>query len=193
MAQLSLQQAEALNSSPVFAPALRPLKARAYLLALALASVVLTTAVLWPGDGVLKTSAPNSVFVLLDGSSRSSADFQGRVTLVNFWATSCGSCVAEMPKITATYKAFHARGFDTIAVAMYYDPPSAVVHFTQTRGLPFQVAIDNTGQVARQWGDVAVTPTSFLVDQRGLIIKRYVGEPDFAELNQLIERLLPGA
>ena len=76
---------------------------------------------------------------------------------------------------------------------MKYDPPSAVVHFTQTRDLPFQVAIDNTGQVARQWGDVAVTPTSFLVDQRGLIIKRYVGEPDFAELNQLIERLLPGA
>ena len=47
--------------------------------------------------------------------------------------------------------------------------------------------------LARQWGDVALTPTSFLVDQRGLIIKRYVGEPDFAELNQLIERLLPGA
>ena len=162
-------------------------------MAFALAGVALTAAVLWSGDGILEKSAPNSVFVLLDGSSRSSADFKGRVTLVNFWATSCGSCVAEMPKITATYKAFHARGFDTIAVAMHYDPPSAVVHFTQTRGLPFQVAIDNTGKVARQWGDVAVTPTSFLVDQRGLIIKRYVGEPDFAELNQLIERLLPGA
>ena len=140
-----------------------------------------------------KEMAPAATFKTLQGEQITTASLRGKVVMVNFWATSCGSCVAEMPKIAATYKAFHARGFDTVAVAMYYDPPSAVVHFTQTRGLPFQVAIDNTGQVARQWGDVAVTPTSFLVDQRGLIIKRYVGEPDFAELNRIIERLLPGA
>ena len=136
------------------------------------------------------TAAPNSAFVLLDGSTRSSAELKGRVTLVHFWATSCTSCVAEMPQLVATYDKYHGKGFDTIAVAMRYDPPSSVVNFTQTRQLPFQVAIDNTGLVAHQWGDVQLTPTSYLVNKQGQIVKSYVGTPDFAELNKLLETLL---
>jgi peroxiredoxin len=135
-------------------------------------------------------AAPMSAFVLLDGSTRISADFKGRVTLVNFWATSCTSCVAEMPQLVDTYNKYHGRGYDTIAVAMRYDPPSSVVNFTQTRQLPFQVAIDNTGLVAHQWGDVQLTPTSYLVDKQGQIVKRYVGAPDFTELHKLLETLL---
>jgi len=135
-------------------------------------------------------AAPQSTFVLLDGSSRTTADLKGRVTLVNFWATSCTTCVAEMPKIVATYDKYRSKGYDTIAVAMSYDPPSYVVNYAQTRKLRFNVAIDNTGAVARAWGDVQLTPTTFLVNKRGEIVKRYVGEPDFGQLHQLIEKLL---
>ena len=135
-------------------------------------------------------SAPQSTFVLLDGSSKSTADLKGRVTLVNFWATSCTTCVAEMPKIIATLDKYQGKGYDTVAVAMSYDPPSYVVNYAQTRKLPFKVAIDNTGAVAKAWGDVQLTPTSFLVNKRGEIVKRYVGEPNFAEMQQLIEKLL---
>jgi len=138
-------------------------------------------------------SAPASTFVLLDGSKKSTDDLKGKVTLVNFWATSCVTCVAEMPKVIATYDKYHTRGYDTLAVAMSYDPPSYVVNFAQTRKLPFQVAIDNTGAVAKAWGDVAITPTTFIVNKRGEIVKRYVGEPDFAELHKLIEKLLAEA
>lgn len=134
--------------------------------------------------------APPSTFVLLDGSKKTTADLQGRVTLVNFWATSCTTCVAEMPKLVATYDKYRAKGFDTVAVAMSYDPPSYVVNYAQTRNLPFQVAIDNTGAVAKAWGDVQLTPTTFVVNKRGEIVKRYVGEPNFAELHKLIEQLL---
>lgn len=135
-------------------------------------------------------AAPESTFVLLDGSKQSTADMKGKVTLVNFWATSCVTCVAEMPKITATYDKYKGRGYDTLAVAMSYDPPSYVVNFAETRKLPFKVAIDNTGAVAKAWGDVQLTPTTFLVNKRGEIVKRYVGEPDFAALHELIEKLL---
>lgn len=135
-------------------------------------------------------TAPASTFVLLDGSSRTTQDLKGKVTLVNFWATSCTTCVAEMPKIISTYDKYKDRGFDTVAVAMAYDPPSYVVHYTQTRKLPFKVAIDNTGEVAKAWGDVKLTPTTYVVNKRGQIVKRYVGEPNFAELHQLIEKLL---
>src|SRR5438105_7213822 len=135
-------------------------------------------------------AAPASTFVLLDGSKKSTADLKGHVTLVNFWATSCVTCVGEMPKMVATFDKYHAKGYDMLAVAMSYDPPSYVVNYTETRKLPFQVAIDNTGAVAKAWGDVQLTPTTFLVNKRGEIVKRYVGEPNFAELHQLIEKLL---
>ncbi len=135
-------------------------------------------------------AAPNSTFVLLDGSKQTTADLKGKVTLVNFWATSCVTCVAEMPKVIATYNKYKAQGYDTMAVAMSYDPPSYVVNYTETRKLPFKVAIDNTGAVAKAWGDVQLTPTTYLVNKRGEIVKQYVGEPDFAALHQLIEKLL---
>ena len=135
-------------------------------------------------------AAPASTFVLLDGSSKQTSDLKGRVTLVNFWATSCTTCVAEMPQMVQTYEKFKDKGFGTVAVAMAYDPPSYVVNFAQTRKLPFDVAIDNTGAVARSWGEVTLTPTSYLVNKRGDIVKRYVGQPDFDELHQLIEKLL---
>jgi peroxiredoxin len=140
----------------------------------------------WSGN----TMAPSSTFVLLDGSKKQTADLSGKVSLINFWATSCTTCVAEMPRLVQTYDKFKARGFTTIAVAMQYDPPSYVVNFANSRRLPFDVAIDNTGAVAQAWGGVQITPTTFLLNQRGEIVKRYVGIPDFAELDRLIDTLL---
>lgn len=137
-----------------------------------------------------KTLAPPSSFVLLDGSTRDETSLRGKVTLVNFWATSCTSCVAEMPRLVATHQKYNSVGFDTIAVAMSYDPPSYVVNFAQTRQLPFSVAIDNTGTLAKAWGEVKLTPTTYLVNKRGEIVKRYLGEPNFVDLHQLIEKLL---
>lgn len=134
--------------------------------------------------------APSSTFVLLDGSKKTTEELRGQVTLVNFWATSCASCVAEMPEMVATYQKYQSRGYQTLAVAMSYDPPAYVVNFSQSRQLPFKVAIDNTGAVAKAWGDVKITPTTFLVNKRGEIVKQYVGEPDFVAMHQLIDKLL---
>lgn len=137
--------------------------------------------------------APPSSFVMLDGSKKDTSSMKGKVTLVNFWATSCVTCVAEMPRLISTFEKYSPKGFDTIAVAMSYDPPAFVVNFAQTRALPFSVAIDNTGAVAKAWGDVKLTPTTFIVNKRGEVVKRYVGEPNFAELHRLIEELLAEA
>jgi len=156
--------------------------------ALAIAVALAAGAAIYLHAGV--EAAPASTFVLLDGSKEQTADLRGKVTLVNFWATSCVTCVGEMPKVIDTYNKYSKQGYQTIAVAMSYDPPSYVVNFTETRKLPFKVAIDNTGAVAKAWGDVQLTPTSYLVNKRGEIVKRYVGEPDFAELHALIEKLL---
>lgn len=163
---------------------------RAFYLA-AFFAVVASIWMMFQTSGI--STAPESTFVLLDGSKKSTADLKGKVTLVNFWATSCTTCVAEMPELSATYEKYRTHGFDTLAVAMSYDPPSYVVNFAETRKLPFPVAIDNTGAVAKAWGDVRLTPTTYLVNKRGEIVKRYVGTPDFAELHRLIEILLAQA
>lgn len=157
--------------------------------AVAAAVLAIAATVAWRGDSVPEP-APAVSYTLLDGERGSIEALRGKVVLVNFWATSCATCVAEMPEIAATHGRFHARGFDTLAVAMRHDAPARVAHFVQTRQLPFGVAIDNTGDIARQFGDVQLTPTTFLIDKRGRIVKRYVGTPDFAAMHLLIDALL---
>ena len=147
----------------------------------------------WVFLGTGTAPAPQSTFVLLDGSTKTTEQMKGRVTLVNFWATSCTTCVAEMPEIISTYQKYKDKGFDTLAVAMQYDPPAYVVNYAESRKLPFQIAIDNTGANAKAWGDVKLTPSTFIVDKQGKIVKSFVGAPDFAELHKLIEKLLAEA
>ena len=147
----------------------------------------------WVFLGTGTSPAPQSTFVLLDGSTKTTDQMKGRVTLVNFWATSCTTCVAEMPEIISTYQKYKDKGFDTLAVAMQYDPPAYVVNYAESRKLPFQVALDNTGKIAKDWGDIKLTPTTFVVNKQGKIVKSYVGAPNFEELHKLIEKLLAEA
>jgi len=140
-----------------------------------------------------QNTAPAAEYLLIDGSRMPSSALDGKVALVNFWATTCVSCVKEMPALVQTHQLFKDRGFETIAVAMSYDPPAWVLNFAQSRQLPFKVALDHTGDIAKVWGDIKLTPTTFIVDRKGRIVKRYVGEPDFQALHQLLDRLLSAA
>jgi peroxiredoxin len=142
------------------------------------------------GRGSAHAPAPQVSYILLDGQKLSTDQLKGQVVLVNFWATTCTTCVAEMPEITATHEKYKDRGYQTVAVSMAYDPPAFVANFAQTRKLPFGVAIDNTGTIAKSFGDVQLTPTTFLINKRGEIVKRYVGAPDFEGLHVLVEKLL---
>jgi peroxiredoxin len=157
------------------------------------ASIALTLALMLAGGlwfGLHTDKAPDTPVVLLDGSTRIGAAVAGQVTLVNFWATTCSVCVAEMPQMVALFNTYRDQGFATVAVAMEYDPPASVIHYSESRQLPFDVVIDNTGAVARAWGGVEATPTSFLVNRQGEIVQRFVGAPDFAALAKSIEKLL---
>jgi peroxiredoxin len=134
--------------------------------------------------------APPLDYVLLDGKPGSTQQWQGKVMLVNFWATSCVTCVKKMPMLVSTHQRFKERGFDTLAVAMQYDPPAFVAQFAASRQLPFGVAIDNQGHIARGFGGITATPTTLLIDKQGRIHQRLLGEIGEAELHRLIEELL---
>ena len=134
--------------------------------------------------------APAVQYVSIKGQQTSQAALQGKVVLVNFWATSCTGCMAEMPKLVETHKKYADQGFETVAVAMSYDPPNYVSAYTEKAQLPFFVALDTDGSIAKAFGDIKLTPTTVLIDKQGKVVQRYLGEPDFKQLHTLIEQKL---
>ncbi len=137
-----------------------------------------------------KETAPSVSFRTLTGDQIAMESLRGKVVMVNFWATSCATCVQEMPEMVDTYKKYSDQGLEFIAVAMSYDPPNYVLNFSESRQLPFKVALDIDGQAAKSFGDVKLTPTTFVIGKDGTILKRYVGIPEFAAMHQLLEKAL---
>lgn len=137
-----------------------------------------------------KPSAPAATFTTLEGKPIVLDELRGKVVLVNFWATSCPGCIKEMPGMVETYNEYKDRGFEIIAVAMRYDPPNYVANFVQARQLPFPVALDADGEHARAFGNVQVTPTSFIIGKDGRILEQKLGELDFVKLKALLDREL---
>lgn len=137
-----------------------------------------------------RPAAPQVTFVSLQGEKITTASLRGKVVLVNFWATDCVTCVKEMPEITATYNKYRDKGFETIAVAMRHDPPNYVLNYVEKNKLPFKVALDPVGDLAKAFGEVKLTPTTFVIDRQGKVVTRILGEPDFAKLHALLEEKL---
>ncbi|MFZ6874941.1 TlpA family protein disulfide reductase [Undibacterium sp. Di27W] len=137
-----------------------------------------------------RTPMPDVSFTNLKGEKISTQSLRGKVVMVNFWATSCATCVAEMPKMIETYNKYNKQGLEFVAVAMSYDAPNYVLNYAETRKLPFHVALDVQGKLAQSFGEVKLTPTTYVIDKQGNILKRYVGEPSFSELHTLLEQAL---
>jgi peroxiredoxin len=135
-------------------------------------------------------TVPDVSFIEIKGEHFSLSSLQGKVVLVNFWATSCAVCVKEMPRIVQVHEKFRNRGYETVAVAMSYDPPNRVAAYAQQNNLPFRVTLDIYGKAMEAFGGIRGTPTTFLVDKRGRVVWRHEGEPDFGQLEALIEKEL---
>ena len=161
-------------------PALKAFAVAAAVLLAALAAYV----------ALARAPAPQVAFQTLDGEQLSTSDLRGRVVFVNFWATSCTTCIKEMPDVVRTYERFSARDFELLAVAMQYDPAHYVRNYVEQNQLPFKVVLDSQGTIAAGFDNVQLTPTAVLIDKNGKVVRRIVGEPDFASLNALIEEEL---
>lgn len=164
------------------------MKRRTPPLTLLAAIVVLAAVLIW----LLPSSMPSkeTQFVLLDGRTITLASLRGRPVLVSFWATSCAPCVQELPDLIRLYNEWRPRGFEMIAVAMPYDPPSLVQQFVQQRGVPYPVALDLDGKVTTAFGGVPYVPAAFLLAPDGRIELQYTGRLDMAKAERVIAKYL---
>ncbi|HET9114404.1 MAG TPA: TlpA disulfide reductase family protein [Burkholderiales bacterium] len=135
-----------------------------------------------------KNPAPAVTMTDLVGKTINLSRLHGRTVLIDFWATSCPGCVQEMPKLVELYDRNHAQGFDLVAVAMNYDDPDQIRRFAADRKLPFPVVYDSNGAIAHAFGDIKLTPTSFLIAPDGRIVEQTIGDPDFAKLQQRLSK-----
>jgi peroxiredoxin len=135
-------------------------------------------------------AVPAVTFMTIQGEKFGFESLRGKVVLVNFWATDCPICIQEMPQLIEMHRRFQSRGFDTVAVAMWHDPPNRVLDYARRNALPFKVSFDPVGDIGKAFGDVTLTPTTFIIDKRGNIVERILGAPNFARLNALIEARL---
>jgi len=142
--------------------------------------------VVWGQDN----QAPDVTFTLTDGEKVAMSALQGKVVLVNFWATDCKSCVNEMPELINTYDQYKDKGFELIAVAMPYDPPAQLSNFIAQKKLPFPVMHDGFSEMTQKFGNVMVTPTAMLFDKSGKRLFKKKGTLDFVQLKTLLEQHL---
>ncbi len=126
-------------------------------------------------------------FTTLDRKKIGPGELRGKLVLVNFWATSCGVCLQEMPDLIATYRRYRSRGLKVIAVAMYYDEPEQIRAYMAKHRMPFPVVFDRDGALAKEYEGVRATPTTFLIDRSGKRISKTVGIIDFDKLRAFLE------
>lgn len=134
--------------------------------------------------------APETEFHLIDNQAVSLNQLKGQVVILNFWATDCVSCIAEMPALSQIYQNNKSQGLELIAVAVARDNPEKVVRFAQKQALPFKVTYDATGQIADKWGPIRVTPTTIIIDRKGRVTQEITGKITQGQLEEAIRAYL---
>jgi peroxiredoxin len=146
-------------------------------------------AYVWLAPGGLK-QAPNIAVTTIDGRQIQLADLRGRPVLITFWATSCPGCVQEMPHLIELYHELAPKGLEIIGIAMSYDPPNHVLEMAKERQIPYPIALDATAAASQAFGEVKLTPTSFLIAPDGRIVQQKIGEMDMPTVRQTILNML---
>lgn len=141
-----------------------------------------------PREGFL---APDFTLDSLSGAPISLSDMRGKAVVLNLWASWCPPCRAEMPAIQRVYQENHERGLEVLAVNMTaQDNLAAVEKFVQEFNLTFPILLDTSGEVGNTYLMRAL-PTTFFIDQEGVIQRVIVGGPmSEVTLQSTVEQLL---
>ncbi len=119
------------------------------------------------------------------------AEYKGKALLLNFWATWCPPCRAEIPHLASLYNDYKDRGFEIVGISLG-EEPSHVQDFLKDKGVNYRILVDRKGNSPQLLVREVVRgiPTSYLIDQDGKVFKKYVGYPGETVIKDDIDKLL---
>ncbi len=128
---------------------------------------------------------PDFSLEALDGKKYTFSEFAGRPIIVNFWATWCDPCKAEMP----LFEAVHRQNSELVVLGVNYNEPVNIIRrFVEERELTFPILLDLDGKMAERF-QVFGFPTTYFVDRDGILREVYVGQLDEVILSSYLEKI----
>jgi thiol-disulfide isomerase/thioredoxin len=152
-------------------------------------AVIVAAAAAWFMPAGLR-EAPPLVGQTLDGRTLTLEQLRGKPVLVTFWATTCPSCIEEMPHLIELYRELNPKGLEIVGVAMAYDPPEQVRALVRQRQIPYPIVLDSQERIAREYDNVRLTPTTVLISPEGRIVYYRLGLLDMPKLRDTIQNML---
>ncbi|RUL48653.1 redoxin domain-containing protein [Lysinibacillus antri] len=134
--------------------------------------------------------APEFTLSDMNGDPINLSDLRGKIVILNFWATWCPPCRAEMPHMQSFYEKNKDNGVEIIAVNLTAldEGKQAVEKFVNEYGLTFPVVLDENGSVGKLY-EILTIPTSYIIDAEGRIFQKFVGSMDEQIMEDMIKSI----
>jgi peroxiredoxin len=145
-----------------------------------------------PGSSEAKV-APAFDLPDLNGGRVSLASLEGKVLVVDFWATWCGPCIQEIPEYAEFWRRNQPRGVEVLGVVMESGSPDEILDFVREYRIPYRQLLGDD-EVASDFGVNQGLPTTFVIDQEGVIRSKILGSPPtkFEKLQETVDAALEG-
>jgi len=136
-----------------------------------------------------QTKAPDFTLPDLNGKAFSLSELEGKVVILDFWATWCPPCVMEIPHFIDLYKEYKGQGLEVVGVSLDRGGVKVVKSFVEKNEMAYPVVIGNQ-KVAEDYGGIRGIPTTFVINRQGYIVKKFVGYRDKKVFESIIQQLL---
>lgn len=141
-------------------------------------------------SGANPSLAPGWTLLDLNGKTVQSADFKGKVVVLDFWATWCPPCRAEIPGFAELQKQYGASGLAVVGVSVDQTSNPEIKSFTETLGVNYPVVLADA-KIVEAFGGIDGLPTTFVIDQTGHVVHQHLGYTSKSQLEAEIKALLP--